>query len=111
MHLSTQLGKQIVNLNKPAWDRRIWEVGYRGPLLCSNRALKPNLPVKKATVVEVQKAIKRSTLLCDGWPIPTWMRRLKALCADVRNYSRPMEAAKDRRKASQDARKREAPHN
>lgn len=35
MRLTQILGKLIRNLNKPYWNKRIWEIGYRGRPIAS----------------------------------------------------------------------------
>uniref|UniRef100_A0A0N4ZPM8 39S ribosomal protein L52, mitochondrial n=1 Tax=Parastrongyloides trichosuri TaxID=131310 RepID=A0A0N4ZPM8_PARTI len=43
MKFSTSIFK---NLNKIHWDRRVWEIGYRGPHLPQRKATgRPNLPI------------------------------------------------------------------
>ncbi|KAI1722628.1 mitochondrial ribosome protein 63 domain-containing protein [Ditylenchus destructor] len=46
-------------LNKRHWDRRIWEVGYRGSPLPQVKPYKAETPLKPDTVTHLKNALER----------------------------------------------------
>ncbi|MFH4976595.1 hypothetical protein AB6A40_003304 [Gnathostoma spinigerum] len=57
MRLSICLSK---NLNYIHWNRRVWEIGYRGPLLPQRKATgRPDLPVTDNQVLLLRERLSR----------------------------------------------------
>jgi len=46
-------------LNWDAWNRKVYEIGYRGPLLSKKTATKPDYPVSQARVARLKVAFER----------------------------------------------------
>uniref|UniRef100_A0AC35FVZ9 Uncharacterized protein n=1 Tax=Panagrolaimus sp. PS1159 TaxID=55785 RepID=A0AC35FVZ9_9BILA len=50
----------FVNLNKIHWDRRPWQIGYRGNLLPQNKATgRPNVPIHPGNVAILRHQMAR----------------------------------------------------
>ncbi|PAV56217.1 hypothetical protein WR25_01294 isoform A [Diploscapter pachys] len=55
MRWSVQL---LGNLNKPHWNRRVWEIGYRGSPLPAKKATgQPNFPVRPTNVASLRRRL------------------------------------------------------
>ncbi|OZC05708.1 hypothetical protein X798_07317, partial [Onchocerca flexuosa] len=48
------------NLNLPEWNRRVWEIGYRGPPLPKVKIKgRPDYPVNNNAIRQLQDRMKR----------------------------------------------------
>uniref|UniRef100_A0A914WH13 Uncharacterized protein n=1 Tax=Plectus sambesii TaxID=2011161 RepID=A0A914WH13_9BILA len=71
MRLTSGLFRQ---LNWHAWNRKVYEVGYRGPLLSKKKATgKPDYPVSQARLARLRTALEREyqVMRCLATPYVT----------------------------------------
>ncbi|VDK27666.1 unnamed protein product, partial [Anisakis simplex] len=62
------------NLNKIHWNRRVWEVGYRGPLLPQRKATgRPDYPVTGNRILLLRERFERewNVMKCLATPYLT----------------------------------------
>uniref|UniRef100_F1LEL8 Uncharacterized protein n=1 Tax=Ascaris suum TaxID=6253 RepID=F1LEL8_ASCSU len=52
--------KLYANLNKIYWDRRVWEIGYRGPPLSQRKATgRPDYPISGNRIIQLRERFAR----------------------------------------------------
>ncbi|CAI2349701.1 unnamed protein product [Caenorhabditis sp. 36 PRJEB53466] len=63
MHLSRALAR---NLNTRHWNRRVWEVGYRGPILPQQKATgRPDYPISANRVNILRERLAREQIVMN----------------------------------------------
>ncbi|CAJ0579621.1 unnamed protein product, partial [Mesorhabditis spiculigera] len=76
------------NLNRPIWDRRVWEVGYRGPTLPFQKATgRPDYPVTQARVNLLRERFTREWDTMKLLSVPYCSRRAEQDYMEAHGFS------------------------
>ncbi|KAK0418030.1 hypothetical protein QR680_013337 [Steinernema hermaphroditum] len=91
------------NLNKVHWNRRVWEIGYRGPHLPQRKATgRPHYPVTSNRVAELRERFEReyNVMRCLATPYFTKDQEAaywdKYTSVDAQNETKKLETQQRR---------------
>uniref|UniRef100_A0A1I7ZRP5 Transposase n=1 Tax=Steinernema glaseri TaxID=37863 RepID=A0A1I7ZRP5_9BILA len=91
------------NLNKIHWNRRVWEIGYRGPPLPQRKATgRPHKPVTTAKVAELRENFEREYNVMRCLATPYFTKEQEAAywakhgSVDAQNEAKKLEAQQRR---------------